>query len=85
MVCEETPGDDVALDALANLLEVNILLYTPASCGRPIHFPAISGRLFGNGYIQIAHLPFLGAYFATKNMSWPDVVAAALNFESEIN
>jgi hypothetical protein len=63
MVCEETPGDDVALDALASLLEVNILLYTPESRGGPIHFPAISGRRFGNGYIQIAHVPFVGMYW----------------------
>jgi hypothetical protein len=60
MACEGTPGDDLALDALATMIGINILLYLPASRGRPIHFPAISERRFGDGYIQIAHVPLAG-------------------------
>ena len=58
---EGTPGDDVALDALASMLELNFLLHLPASPGRPIHHPAVSGRRFGDGFLHLALCPLQGA------------------------
>ena len=55
-----TPGDDIALDALATMLEINFLLHLPDSPGCPIHFPAISGCRYGNGYLHLAQVPLAG-------------------------
>ena len=60
---EGTPGDDIALDALATVHEINFLLYLPHSPGCPIHFPVVSGRCFGDGYLHIAQVPLAGTFF----------------------
>ena len=54
-----SPGDDIALDALATMLQINFLLHLPN--GGPIHHPALTGGRFGDGYLHIAQVPLAGA------------------------
>ncbi len=61
MTAVSTHGDAMALDTLAYHYKLNVLLYTPASPEGPLALPVREegGMYPGNGWIKVAHLPWL--------------------------